>query len=284
MSPLAFFRRALSGVGSLQNQTAFSVSKGAPLRKDRSISTKAISPPARKDGDRKEIGNLILLALPPKECTQIFSSLEFVRLNLHHLMHEAGEVIKSAYFLNNGMASVLTVLPDGKSVEVGLIGKEGFVGLPVAFGFKTSPLRVVIQADATAYRMDVATLRKLLPECPKLEKQIQRFAMVLAMQSTQLAACNRLHDVEERLARWLIMSHDRIGGDTLPLTQEFLAQMLGTRRSSVSVAASVLQKAGMITYTRGNVTILDKAKLTEAACDCYDIIERQKVNWQSETC
>ena len=254
------------------------------MAKDRGVSTKAIPPPARKDGDGKEIGNLILLALPRKERTQIFPSLEFVSLNLHHLMHEAGEVIKSAYFLNNGMASVLTVLPDGKSVEVGLIGKEGFVGLPVVFGFKTSPLRVIIQADATAYRVDVTTLRKLLPDCPELETQIQRFAMVLAMQSTQLAACNRLHDVDERLARWLIMSQDRIGGDTLPLTQEFLGQMLGTRRSSVSVAASVLQKAGMITYTRGTVTILDKPKLREAACDCYDIIQRQRANWQAETC
>jgi CRP-like cAMP-binding protein len=253
------------------------------MAKSRSVSTKAMPPPARKDGVGKEMRNLILLALSAKECPQIFSSLEFVRLNLHHVMHEAGDIIKSVYFLNSGMASVLTVLPDGKSVEVGLIGKEGFVGLPVVFGFKTSPLRVVVQTDATAYRMDVATLRKFLAECPGLEKQIQRFAMVLAMQSTQLAACNRLHDVEERLARWLIMSHDRIGGDTLPLTQEFLGQMLGARRSSVSVAASVLQKAGMITYTRGNVTILDKPKLTEAACDCYDIIQRQKANWQAET-
>jgi CRP-like cAMP-binding protein len=253
------------------------------MAKDRSVATKAIPPPARKDGEGKEIGNLILLALPQKERTRLFPSLEFVRLNLHHVMHEAGEVIKSAYFLNHGMASVLTVLPDGKSVEVGLIGKEGFVGWPVVFGFKTSPLRVVIQGDATAYRVDVTTLRKLLPECPELEKQIQRFAMVLAMQSTQLAACNRLHEVEERLARWLVMSHDRIGGVTMPLTQEFLGQMLGARRSSVSAAASVLQKAGMITYTRGNVTILDKPKLTEAACDCYEIIQRQKANWQAET-
>jgi CRP-like cAMP-binding protein len=142
----------------------------------------------------------------------------------------------------------------------------------------------VVQADATAYRMDVTTLRKFLPVCPELEKQIQRFAMVLAMQSTQLAACNRLHDVEERLARWLMMSHDRIGGVTMPLTQEFLGQMLGARRSSVSVAASVLQKAGMITYTRGNVTILNKPKLEEAACDCYQIIQQQRNNWQSETC
>jgi CRP-like cAMP-binding protein len=254
------------------------------MAKDRSVSTKAIPPPARKDGEGKEIGNHILLALPQKERTRLFPSFEFVRLNLHHVVHEPGEVIKSAYFLNHGMASVLTVLPDGKSVEVGLIGKEGFVGWPVVFGFKTSPLLLMIQADATAYRVDVTTLRKFLPECPELEKQIQRFAMVLAMQSTQLAACNRLHEVEERLARWLVMSHDRIGGVTMPLTQEFLGQMLGARRSSVSAAASVLQKAGMITYTRGNVTILDKPKLAEAACDCYEIIQRQKANWQAETC
>ncbi|HEX4784251.1 MAG TPA: Crp/Fnr family transcriptional regulator [Candidatus Sulfotelmatobacter sp.] len=252
------------------------------MAKSRAVSIQSIPPP-NTDGDGKEIGNLILLTLPRKECTQIFPSLEFVRLNLHHVMHEAGEVIKSVYFLNNGMASVLTVLPDGKSVEVGLIGKEGFVGLPVVFGFKTSPLRVVVQGDATAYRLDVTTLRRFLPQCRDLEKQIQRFAMVLAMQSTQLAACNRLHDVEERLARWLLMSHDRIGGETMPLTQEFLGQMLGTRRSSVSVAASILQKAGMITYTRGNVTIVDKPKLSEAACDCYQIIQNQKNNWQAET-
>jgi CRP-like cAMP-binding protein len=247
------------------------------------VSTKAMPPPCKKDGDGKEIGNLILLALPAKEWAQLCSSLEFVRLNLHHVMHEAGEVMRSAYFLNNGMGSVLTVLPDGKSVEVGLIGKEGFVGAALAFDYKTSPLRVVVQADATAYRVDVPTLRKILSECPRLERLIQRFAMTLAMQSTQLAACNRLHDVEERLARWLLMSHDRIGGEMMPLTQEFLGQMLGTRRSSVSVAASILQEAGMITYTRGNVTIVDKSKLSQAACDCYQIIQDQKSNWQAET-
>src|ERR1700749_2535219 len=103
------------------------------------------------------------------------------------------------------------------------------------------------------------------------------------MQSTQLAACNRLHDVEERLARWLLMSHDRIGGDVMPLTHEFLGQMLGTRRSSVSVAASILHKAGMISYTRGNVTILNREKLKEAACECYDIIKNQAEKWKSET-
>lgn len=239
--------------------------------------------PARRDGDGTEIGNLILLSLPRQELKQVFSSLEFVRLKLHQVMHEAGEVIRSAYFMESGMGSVLTVLPDGKSVEVGLIGKEGFVGLPIICGFKTSALRVVTQADGTAYRVDVPTLLKILPKCPVLEKQLQRFSMILAMQSTQIAACNRLHDVEERLARWLLMSHDRIGGETMPLTQEFLGQMLGIRRSSVSVAASILQKAGMIAYTRGNVTILDKAMLEDAACDCYQVIQQQKGSWYAET-
>jgi CRP-like cAMP-binding protein len=252
------------------------------MAKNRAVSKKTFPSAAGKNGHAKEIGNLILSGLPPQERAKLSPSLEFVRLNLHHVMHEAGEVMRSAYFLNNGLGSVLTVMPDGKSVEVGLIGNEGFVGSAIAFDFKTSPLRVVVQADATAYRVDVPTLRKLLPECPVLEKRIQRFAMTLAMQSTQLAACNRLHDVEERLARWLLMSHDRIGGETMPLTQEFLGQMLGTRRSSVSVAASILQKAGMITYTRGNVTIVDEPKLAEAACDCYQIIQDQKNTWLAE--
>ena len=235
-----------------------------------------------RDGDGNEIGNLILRGLSRKECTEVFSSLEFVRLRLHQVLHEVGETIKSVYFLNEGLGSVLTVQPDGKSVEVGLIGKEGFVGLPVLFGFKTSGLRVVTQGDGTGYRMDVGVLRKILPECPDLERELQRYSMILAMQTTQLAACNRLHGVEERLARWLLMSYDRIGGATLPLTQEFLGQMLGTRRSSVSVAASILQKAGMINYTRGNVTIVSNAKLREAACDCYEIIQQQETKWRAE--
>lgn len=238
---------------------------------------------SRQDGDGKEITNLILRSLPRNESNRVFPSLEFVRLNLHHVLHEAGETIRSVYFLNNGLASVLTVQPDGKSVEVGLIGKEGFVGLPVIFGFKTSGLRVVTQGDGTGYRLDVEILLRILPQCPELQGQLQRFSMILGMQSTQLAACNRLHEVEERLARWLLMSQDRIGGKSLPLTQEFLGQMLGTRRASVSEAAGSLQKAGMISYTRGSVTIRDRSKLEATACDCYEIIQQQKKKWQAET-
>jgi len=237
---------------------------------------------SKQDGDGRAVGNVILHNLPRREFTQIFPLLEFVRLKLHQVLHEAGEPIRSGYFLNNGLGSVLTTQPDGKTVEVGLIGKEGFVGSPVVFGFKSSGLRVITQGDGTAYRVDVDTLLRILPHCPELEKRIQRFAVVLGMQSTQLAACNRLHDVGERLARWLLMSHDRIGEPTLPLTQEFLSQMLGTRRASVTVAAGVLQKAGMIRYSRGSVGILDRSKLEATACECYQVIERQKKKWQTE--
>jgi CRP-like cAMP-binding protein len=245
--------------------------------------SKSSAPSAMRDSEGREIGNLILRSLPRKEAAKVFPALEFVRLQLHQLMHEAGETIKSGYFLNEGLGSVLATQPDGKNVEVGLIGKEGFVGLPVIFGFKTSGLRVVTQADGTGYRIDVGTLLRILPECPELERQMQRFSMILAMQSTQLAACNRLHNVVERLARWLVMSHDRIGGKVLPLTQEFLSQMLGTRRASVTIAAGALQKAGMIAYSRGSVSILNRRSLEESACDCYHLIEQQKSKWQSET-
>lgn len=236
-----------------------------------------------QDSDGKEIGNLILRNLPQGESTQIFSTMEFMRFRLRHILHEAGETIRSVYFLNDGMGSVLTVQPDGKSVEVGLIGKEGFIGLPVIFGFKTSGLRVVTQGEGTGYRVSVETLLGALPRCPELQRQLQRFAMILSMQSTQVAACNRLHNVAERLARWLLMTQDRVGGKVLPLTQEFLSQMLGTRRASVSVAAGILHNEGMIAYTRGNVTIVNRLLLEETACDCYQIIEQQRNRWQQET-
>jgi CRP-like cAMP-binding protein len=232
--------------------------------------------------DGNAIQNEILSGLPAKECDRILDSLELVRLPLHQVLHEAGEVIRSVYFLENGLASLLSVQPDGKSIEVGLIGKEGLIGIPAIFGLKTSALRVIVQGDAIGHRLDVNVLREVLPKCPELEMRLQLFSMTLAMQSTQIAACNRLHEVESRLARWLLMSHDRIEKDRLPLTQEFLSQMLGTRRSSVSVAAGVLQKAGMITYTRGNVTVTDKNKLRGAACDCYVAIQQQEENWRAE--
>jgi CRP-like cAMP-binding protein len=238
---------------------------------------------SRKDGDGNQVHNEILLALPRTEAEVVLPRLEFVRLKLHQVIHEAGETLKSVYFCNSGMFSILNVMPDGKSVEVGLIGKEGVSGTPVVAGFRTSHTRAVVQADATAFRMDVDSLRTLLPKCPTLERQMNRYAQLLAVQVTQIATCNRLHEVNERLARWLLMTQDRVGSDHLPLTQEFLAQMLGTRRSSVTVSAGALQKAGLISYTRGHVTIHDRHRLEEASCDCYASLQRQIKEWQSQT-
>ncbi len=242
--------------------------------------TKPASP--AHDGDGNHIHNEILLGLPPSESERLFPKLEFVRLKVHHLLHETGDTLKSAFFCNSGMISILSVFPDGKSVEVGLVGKEGFVGLPLVAGFRTASTRAIAQIEASAFRVDAETLVELLRECPKLERQLQQFSQVMAMQVTQLAACNRLHEVNERLARWLLMCADRVDSNSVPLTQEFLGQMLGTRRSSVSVAAGMLERAGLITHSRGDVQIVDRPKLEEAACECYQLMQVQMKEWRAE--
>lgn len=251
------------------------------MAKKRAIPLKVVKPPT--DGDGNSVSNKILLGFSLKERSQVLPRLEFVRLKLHQVLHEAGETIKSGYFVNSGLMSILAVQPDGKTVEVGLIGREGFAGLPLLVGYRDSPTRVMTQGDGTAYRCDAETLKQLIRQYPELEKRLHRFAHQLAMQTTQIAACNRLHDVVSRLARWILMSQDRILSSRLPLTQEFLAQMLGSRRASVTVAAGVLQKAGLIAYTRGSVTILNRPKLEEAACDCYAVVQQQLKTWEAET-
>ena len=150
-------------------------------------------------------------------------------------------------------------------------------------GFQSSHSRVIVQIEGTAFRVRAVTLVALLRGCPVLEKRMHRYAQVLAMQASQVAACNRLHEVDERLARWLLMSQDRIGTDVVPLTQEFLAHMLGTRRSSVTVAATLLQKAGLIKYSRGSVNIVDRQALEAAACECYGTLVKQSSKWDGES-
>ncbi len=249
--------------------------KGRPF--DKSSSKLSAS-----DSDGYQIHNKILLSLPRKESELLFPKLEFVRLKTHHVLHETGDTLKSSYFCDSGLVSILTVFPDGKSVEVGLVGKEGFIGIPLVAGFRTASTRAIAQIEATAFRVSGDALLAALRECPTLERRLQQFAQIMAMQTTQIAACNRLHEVNERLARWLLMSADRIGSNAVPLTQEFLGQMLGTRRSSVTVAAGMLQKAGVISHTRGDVKIIDREKLEEVACECYGIMQAQVAKWNGE--
>jgi CRP-like cAMP-binding protein len=237
-------------------------------------------PPA--DGDGNRVYNEILLSLPKNEWDTIFPKLEFVRLNKHYLLHEAGDTLKSAYFCNRGMISILSVFPDGKSVEVGLVGREGFVGMPLIAGFRSASNRAITQIEGAAFRVNAETLGVLLRQCPRLERTLQQVVQIMAMETTQISACNRLHEIEERLARWLLMCADRVGATSLPLTQEFLAQMLGTRRSSVTVAAGILQKAGLIRYTRGNVQIISRSKLEQSSCECFEMMQRQQRKWRKE--
>ncbi|MGA7295028.1 MAG: Crp/Fnr family transcriptional regulator [Terriglobales bacterium] len=230
----------------------------------------------------QSIHNEILLGLPQKEYGRVVPELELVEFAGHEVLNEMGARIDSCYFVNSGLISILTVMTSGKSVEVGISGKEGFVGLPLVVGLATSATRAVAQVAGNAFRITTAAMVRVLPKCPQLEKGLNRYTQVLGLQAVQVAACNRLHEVDQRLARWLLMSQDRIGGDFVPLTQEFLAHMLGTRRASVTVAAGYLQDAGLIRYTRGAVTIVNRAKLELASCECYTIMNRQARNWRNE--
>jgi CRP-like cAMP-binding protein len=247
-----------------------------------SLPKKAIAGPAGSGVNGRQVHNKILLALPEQERAAIFSKLEFVALPTSKVLNEVGEPIKFAYFLNEGLASILSITTDGKSVEVGLSGREGFVGIPLTAGFNSSPTRVIMQVAGSGFRLGAKELVAALSQCPKLATSLQRFVQEVALQASQVAACNRLHEVDERLARWLLMSQERLGGDLIPLTQEFLAHMLGTRRASVTVAAGMLQKAGLITYTRGAVRIKSQTRLEDAACECYGILTQQIKKWRAE--
>jgi CRP-like cAMP-binding protein len=228
------------------------------------------------------VGNEILRDLPAGERELVSSKLESVTFRLHDVLHEPGATIKFGYFLDSGVISILGVLSDGTSVEVGLIGREGFVGLPLAVGFHSSPTRAICQASGTGWRIAASAFAEVLPQCPNLATALDRYSLTLGMQASQVAACNGLHEVDARLARWLLMCHDRIRLDSFPLTQEFLSQMLGVRRASVTVAAGILQKAELIGSARGQVTILNRKGLEELACECYGIINHQLELWRQD--
>lgn len=219
-------------------------------------------------------GNKILSALPTFEYKRLRPSLEPVPLKAGSVLWEANRPIEFVYFLNSGMVSLVATMSDGATVEVGLVGREGFVGTPVALGVQSAPVRAIVQIEGHGFRIESGLLRHILPQTPRLEQMLRCYAHASAMQVAQAAACNRLHQVGERLSRWLTMSHDRAESDLLPLTQEFLAQMLGCRRSSVTAALSSLHKAGIISRRRAQLRILNRKELEKRACECYGIMRR----------
>lgn len=207
--------------------------------------------------------------MSPADTDRFFSDLHPVTLTLRQILYEVGAPLEHVYFVEEGVVSIITKLENGESVEAGMIGPEGVVGLPILFGDETSQQHVLVQAPGAALRMDAAKCIAAFDQSAGVRKAILRYTGALLGVATQTAACNRLHSLRERSSRWLLMMHDRLQSDTMPLTHEFLSTMLGVRRTRVTEAAGVLQRAGLIRYARGMVTILDYPGLLAVACECY---------------
>jgi CRP-like cAMP-binding protein len=233
--------------------------------------------------DTSAIQNEILLGLPQKERSDILDRSNSVSWPAGAVLYEPGQTMKFAYFLESGFASMLTIMANGKSVETGICGKEGFIGLPLISDFHSSSTHTVMQVAGSAIRISSKDLRDTLPRSPGLQEALSRFLQTLAFQGQQTAACNQLHTVKERLARWLLMGEDRLDANVIPITQQSLADILGTRRASITTALSALQKAKLIANVRRGIQIIERLALERASCECYGAINRQAKRWRGET-
>src|ERR1022692_2684623 len=228
----------------------------------------------RTNTSGKQVSNKILLSISDSDYSLLRPHLEYVSLPNHLVLHEVGGKLEFAYFLNRGLISLVVVMKDGKTAEAGIVGNEGFTGTPVAVGLSRSSLQAVVQITGDGFRVEAGALQETLESAPHLQMMLSRYVAIRGMQVAQTAACNRLHDIGQRLARWLLMAQDRVDSGILAITHEFLATMLGTDRPTVSMAAGVLQKKKLIEYTRGAVRIVNRKKLENSACECYGIIQQ----------
>jgi CRP-like cAMP-binding protein len=228
------------------------------------------------------IYNRLLAALPNTEYVRLFSKLEQIALVYGEIIYERGEIIRHVYFPNSGIISLLASVENSASLEVGIVGKEGIVGLPVFLGVKTSNNHAVVQGAGVAMRMKAADF---LIECRNdggLPRLLRRFTHSLLAQVSQSAACYCFHLVEARLARWLLMTSDRMETGDFPVTQEFLSNMLGVRREAVNKSAVMLQQQQLINYSRGNVSIINQVGLEKASCKCYGIIKDEEKSFPAK--
>jgi CRP-like cAMP-binding protein len=220
--------------------------------------------------NRPPPANHLLAALPPDVFARIAPSLDVVPLKLKAFLHKPGEPIREVYFPGGGFISLVTVLKDGGMVEVATIGREGMLGLTAVLNGDPSPSAAIVQGETeTCYRMPADVFRKEINRRDAFHDLMVRYTHAVGGFIMQSTACNAVHPVQQRLARWLLMAHDRMGTNEFPLTQEFVAMMLGVSRPTVTVIAGTLQKAGLITYHRGHLTIVDREKLESASCECY---------------
>jgi CRP-like cAMP-binding protein len=256
-----------TGTGSLQPGVPLAVFPNGNAHLD--TTTSAI---AMQRTIRAPAANRLLAGLPRKESRRLIDGMEQVTLTYGEILYEPGEQIRHVYFPNDSLVSLLTLVDQHQALEVGLVGREGMVGIPLALEIGISPVRALVQGTGTAMRLGAAHFLRELRQSHALQRELHRYTYALMAQITQTAACNRFHVVEARLARWLLMTHDRMRSDQFRLTQEFLSQMLGVRRVGVTKAASALQEKMLISYSRGNIRILDRKGLEAAACSCYDLV------------
>jgi len=222
------------------------------------------------------IANKILRLLPRAEITAVIERAELVTVKSRELLFEPGERLKYVHFPEDCVISLVTVMEDGDQVEAMTVGNDGFSGIPVFHDVETSPNKGIGQISGRTRRLAVKDFRELVAQCMALHRLLHRYSEFVYETVAQSAACNRLHVIEQRCARWLLMSNDRVGRDSFDLTQEFLAEMLGVRRPGVTVAMGILEKAGLIAHTRGNITVVDRLGLERASCECYAAIRARQ--------
>lgn len=217
--------------------------------------------------------NHLLAAMPRQAYQRMLPGLEPVKLIYGQALYEPKGRIRYVYFPINCLVSLLTAVDKSRTLEVGMVGNEGMVGMPTALGIGVSAVRALVQGSGTAMRMTAARFRAEFKKNLPFQRALFRYTHLLMAQVSQTAACNRFHQAEARLARWLLMTSDRLHADEFRLTHEFLAHMLGVRRVGVTKAASNLERKKLINYSRGNIRILDRKRLEEAACPCYRIVK-----------
>jgi CRP-like cAMP-binding protein len=224
--------------------------------------------------NRKFPGNRVLAGIPLKESQRLRTLLEPVILRFGQILYEPDGVIRHVYFPVNCLISLLTAVDKRRTLEVGMVGSEGMTGMPFVLGMGVSGVRALVQGEGEALRIAAAPFRTEFEQNPRLRQALFRYTYALMAQISQTAACNRFHAAEARLARWLLMTRERIGSDEFPLTQEFLAHMLGLRREGVTEAASALKKRRLIAYSRGKIQILNATGLKASSCSCYGIVKK----------
>ena len=219
--------------------------------------------------------NHLLAALPSTEWQRWQSQLELVDLKLGQVLYEAGCKMSFVYFPIDAIVSLLTVLEDGDSAEIAVVGNEGIVGVSLFMGGETTPSRAVVQSAGRSIRLSAHVLKSEFNISPAVMHLLLRYTQALITQMTQTAACNRHHSLDEQLCRWLLLSLDRLHGTHLVMTQELIANMLGVRREGVTEAAGRLQRAGLISYSRGKINVLDRSGLEQRSCECYAVIKKE---------